>query len=105
MVVSIDSALAFEALGRGGKVAFISLRGEMFCMQDRRFGYPSELPLEGPFWTRSALKNELFDFLSDVYLTDENLYKRNVYAFKEILIPHNYGNTKLIDIIKEILEI
>ena len=105
MVASIDSALAFEALGRGAKVAFISWREEMFCLDDRRFGYPSELPLEGPFWTRSTLKNELFDFLSDVYLTNMDHYQRNAYAYKEILVPHNYGNTKLLDLIYELLMI
>jgi surface carbohydrate biosynthesis protein len=105
LIISIDSALALEALSRGAKVAIISCRSQILNLSDRRFGYPINLPLAGSFWTSTTLKSEISNFLSKVYLMNEQDYFQNVNSQKEILMPYDYGNTVLNKIINETLNL
>jgi surface carbohydrate biosynthesis protein len=94
-----------EALSRGAKVAIISCRSQILNLSDRRFGYPINLPLAGSFWTSTTLKSEISNFLSKVYLMNEQDYFQNVNSQKEILMPYDYGNTVLNKIINETLNL
>ena len=50
-VVSIDSTLGYEAFGRGNKTAIFGCRDDFLNTSDLKFGWPADLPNNGPFWT------------------------------------------------------
>lgn len=59
IVVSIDSTLGYEALARGIKTAFFSLRSEILGLASFSFGWPLQLGGNGPFWTNEPDEKQL----------------------------------------------
>jgi len=66
LVVGTDSALLYEAFGRGKKTAFFSGRGASLRSESytRRFGWPNSYPDNGPFWT-NFISDEEFERVLD----------------------------------------
>ena len=59
-VVFIDSALGYEALARGARVASFDVRKEFVSeLKSFNFGYPAKLPKVGVFWTNSIRKKKI----------------------------------------------
>jgi surface carbohydrate biosynthesis protein len=71
LVVVVDSTIGYELLSRGKKVAFFSVR-KIGSSQDRNqnrdtcFGYPSEYPDSGPFWTNRPDGDEYTRILDEL---------------------------------------
>lgn len=66
IVVGVDSTLAYESLGRGNKTAIFAIRSHMLKIPSYRFGWPADLPNEGPFWTNlpdHTVFNRILDYL------------------------------------------
>lgn len=78
LVVFIDSSLGYEAFARGCKVAALTIRdkcGVIGRVGTRTFGWPLELPVNGPFWTNLDDLQEfqrVVDFVRDCKLPDWN---------------------------------
>ena len=70
-VVSIDSTLAYEMLGRGKRTAFLTMRASAIGIPDLRcpkFGFPEITEESGPFWTNfddEAEFTRVLDFVID----------------------------------------
>ena len=64
-LVATDSTLGYEMLGLGSKVAFISGRLRALGIESREmsFGWPLNLPENGPFWTTATSEEEIAEFL------------------------------------------
>lgn len=75
IVVFVDSALGYEAMGRGKKVAAFTCKGSVFG-KSYNFGWPSKLPDNGPFWTNN-LDEKKFKHIMDYIksLSDKNWNK------------------------------
>lgn len=50
IVVTVDSTLGYEAISRGKKTAFFSIRGEYIGSDSRAFGWPGNFGSRGFFW-------------------------------------------------------
>ena len=50
LVVSVDSTLGYESLGRGNKTLFLTIRGSELGLMGYDFGWPVEYDNDGPFW-------------------------------------------------------
>ncbi len=117
-VVFIDSTLGYEALSRNKKVAAFSFgarspelwnaNGSKNIISTNQwyptpFGYPTNLPDKGPFWTNIFKKKyiiEILDYITNV--SDEewlNILKK--YKIENI-IKFDKGNSKLINLLKEL---
>jgi len=60
-VVSIDSTLAYEMLGRGKRTAFLTMRADTIGIPNLRcpkFGFPEITEESGPFWTNHNDEDE-----------------------------------------------
>jgi surface carbohydrate biosynthesis protein len=71
LVVVVDSTIGYELLSRGRKVAFFSARKintslDKVQNRDTCFGYPSEYPDSGPFWTNQPDTNEYTRILDEL---------------------------------------
>jgi len=81
VVVSIDSTLGYESIGRGKKTAIFSIRGTLLKLSSERdYGWPGDFPDEGPFWTNKPDTDifiRILDYLFDV--SDEQ-WKKDVEA-------------------------
>jgi surface carbohydrate biosynthesis protein len=71
-VVSSSSTLGYEALGRGARSAFFMIDYEMLGDEGTRFGWPADLPHDGPFWSHTLSLSEVVRVLSNVVLSDED---------------------------------
>lgn len=77
-VVSIDSTLAYEMLGRGKRTAFLTMRASAIGIPDLRcpkFGFPEITEESGPFWTNFDNAEEftrVLDFVIDASETQWN---------------------------------
>ena len=74
-VVSIDSTLAYEMLGRGKRTAFLTIRGSAIGIDGVRctnFGFPEVKDDSGPFWTNIDDEDEFVRVLNFV-VTSSNL--------------------------------
>jgi surface carbohydrate biosynthesis protein len=103
IVVFIDSTLGYESIGRGKKTAGFSFRGLALNRIDRKFGWPGDLPDNGPFWTNNQDEEQLqrvMDYLNTV--SDLEWEKtRQRYASK--LMEFDAGNTRFIALLKQLL--
>jgi surface carbohydrate biosynthesis protein len=98
IVVTIDSAIGYESLSIGKRVAFMSGRTQaadpigLAQIRDTNFGYPLDLPAHGNFWTNQASATELtriLDYLQGV--TDEE-WATEIAPYNESLMAYQPGN-------------
>lgn len=103
LVISIDSTLGYESLGRGGKTACFSCRGEFLGGDCRKFGWPAVLPENGPFWTNQASESEyqrVMEFLSKV---SDYEWERVRKEYANELMEYDYGNTRFARLLEQLL--
>jgi surface carbohydrate biosynthesis protein len=104
LVVAVDSTLGLEAIARGNRAAFFSIRSELLNQPDMRFGWPAEYADDGPFWTNvpdPAIFERIMDFL----------FAASDAEWKETLLQHNFerimeydsGNTRFKNLLADIL--
>ena len=103
IVVCIDSTLGHESIGRGKKTAFFSSRGEDLNRVDRKFGWPSELTENGPFWTNERDDEQLqrvMDYLSTV---SESEWEQTRKLYTSQIMGFDSGNTCFISLVQQLL--
>jgi surface carbohydrate biosynthesis protein len=75
-VIALDSTIGYIALSMGLDVAhFGGLRGESFPYNTRRYGWPAELPLDGPFWCGTRNSAHIRDLLCGRLIRQSSLSK------------------------------
>ena len=103
ITIFIDSTLGFEALAKGIKVACFSVRSTSGVPQ-YRFGWPAQLPTNGPFWTNEINEDvfiKILDYVDKLSPKEWNLVSNK---FKPILMEFDPGNSKLTKLLDELLE-
>jgi len=104
VVVFIDSTLGYESIGRGNKTASFSCRGSSLGDdKGSKFGWPLELPDNGLFWTSLVNESEfcrVMDYLISVSDAD---WDETLQYFKNELMNYDFGNTKFVKLLDEIL--
>jgi surface carbohydrate biosynthesis protein len=99
-IAFIDSTLGYEALGRGVRAIAFPIRGEAIQADDRRFGWPANLPLTGPFWTSELNETEVMRLVNFVITVSDEEWRRTYFSIIPQLMEFDQGNTrfkKLID--------
>jgi surface carbohydrate biosynthesis protein len=95
-VTTVDSTLGYEMLGRGVKVAFVANRfaNVNAAAESFRFGYPLNISLEGPFWTRSTDSERIRKLVCDVLDMPQYEWDRCEVKLKTALMAFDPGNVK-----------
>jgi len=103
LVVFIDSTLGYESIGRGNKTASFSCRGSSLNNAATKFGWPTNLPDNGPFWTNDADERQfqrVMDYLNTVS-AEEWEQTRQLYASE--LMEFDAGNTRFVALLAQLL--
>ena len=103
IVVTINSTAGYEAIARNKKTAFFSFRCLNLNREDLKFGWPTDLPNNGTFWTNDqneAPFQQVMDYLNTV--SDEDWEQtRQCYVTK--LMEFDPGNTRFVELLDQIL--
>ena len=107
LVVVVDSTIGYELLSRGKKVAFFSARKigssqDQDQNRDTCFGYPSEYPDSGPFWTNQPETNEYTRILDDLFAYSEADWSLLHKQYTEDLMALRPGSPEFIGALKEL---
>jgi surface carbohydrate biosynthesis protein len=108
IVVTIDSTLGYEAIGRGKKTAVLSCR-VIDCPNSSRklawpFGWPADFPDKGLFWTNDMKAqefNRVMDYLSEINDTDWESVRQQ---YTGALMAFDPANSLLVALLKQIIQ-
>jgi surface carbohydrate biosynthesis protein len=105
LVIVVDSTIGYELLSRGKKVAFFSARKigssqDHDQYRDTCFGFPSEYPDSGPFWTNQPDTNEYTRILDDLFAYSEADWSLLHKQYTEDLMALRPGSPEFIGVLK-----
>jgi len=103
MVVVIDSTVGFEALARGKKTAFFYCRGAIMSDDAFRFGWPSELPDNGPFWTNIADANGFDRIMNYLNMVSDDEWEATLKHYSRELMAFDSGNRRFAALLEQLL--
>lgn len=103
IVVTIDSTLGYEALGRGRKTAGLSCRVLNRPTTSFEFGWPAGLPHNGLFWTGDADEEEFRRVLDYLLEVNDQEWIRIWQQYTSELMVFDRENTRLVALIAEII--
>ena len=103
IIVTAGSTIAYEAFGRGKKTAFLTGRSELLGDEQRKFGWPGNFPETGPFWSNVHSETHLVDIMSYLTNVSDKEWKLMHAKYKKSIMEVNYGNSKLIKLLKQIV--
>lgn len=101
-VVFVDTALGYEALARGKKAAAFTIRGESLGSVTCNFGWPADLPNNGPFWTNHADESEFERLLEYITTVSDEEWEQTRQRYVPELMEYDPGNTRFLKLMREI---
>ena len=103
LVVSIDSTLGYEALARGLKTAFFSCRLTKGHKLRYKFGWPANLPENGPFWTNERDEVQFERVMGYLANTPLKVFQQTLKNYADALMVFDPGNSRLVDLLTHLL--
>lgn len=103
LVISSISTLGFECLARDTKVAFFNVCNFDKSTESKKFGWPYNLPKNGPFWTNELSQKSCDNFLNQVSKIKRNKWNnlKKKYSF---LIKYDENNKIFVKLVNKILK-
>jgi len=101
-VVFVDTALGYEALGRGKKAAAFTLRGQLLGSASCNFGWPADIPLSGPFWTNDTDEHEFKRVMDYITSVSDDEWEQTRRRYVTELMEYDPGNTRFVKLMREI---
>lgn len=93
-IVSLDSTLGIESVGRGGRVGLFSVRGTYLSTTDRSYGWEAGFPPEGHFWTSQLDAAEVQRVMDFVVNASDSEWAQARNAYVAEIIEYDPGNSK-----------
>jgi surface carbohydrate biosynthesis protein len=101
ILVSLDSAIGYEFLSRGNRVVIVGGRFSHHPnktvreMPDVKFGFPAELPTDGPFWISGLSESDLKDRLDSVRSMSGESWTDLIKPYQDLLMRFDPDNQNL----------
>ena len=98
ILVSLDSAIGYEFLSRGNRVVIVGGRFSHHPnktvreMPDIKFGFPAELPTDGPFWISDLSESDLKDRLDSVRSMSDESWTDLIKPYQDLLMRFDPDN-------------
>ena len=98
IVVSLDSTVGYEFLSRGNRVVMVGGRFShhpnktVRNMPDIKFGYPSDLPTNGPFWISDLSESHLTTRLDSVRSMSNESWTNLIKPYQDLLMRFDPDN-------------
>ena len=103
IVVSIDSTMGYEAMARGKRTALCSCRGINIKDKWLNFGWPAELPDNGPFWTNKQDDKEFQRIMDYLCKVSDYEFERTWQEYALEIMDYDPGNTRLVALLDRLL--
>lgn len=99
--VSTSSTLGYESLGRGNRTGIF--QGDSILLGDSslRFGWPAQLPPEGPFWSTTCTKERIVEVLELLHHSDDSEWSTVREEFAHLIPNLDSGNSRFVNLFKE----
>ena len=103
LLITVDSTLGYEMRALGKPVAFLSNRLKHLGITDRdlTFGFPLDIPADGPYWSSATTEPEIVQFL---YRWIKSVATQETQKDSFELMHLDPGNTQLRGMIRAVLE-
>ena len=101
-VVFVESALGYESLARGKKTAAFPIRGEMLHQASWNFGWPADLPDDGPFWTNHADEREFERVMTYITNVSDEEWEQTRQRYVPDLMEYDSGNTRFVNLMRKL---
>ena len=101
ILVSLDSAIGYEFLSRGNRVVIVGGRFSHHPnktvreMPDVKFGFPAELPTDGPFWISGLSETDLKERLDSVRSMSGESWTGLIKPYQNLLMRFDPDNQTL----------
>ena len=103
LAICDQSALGYELLGRGCKVVFINLVAYYHREKSYEFGWPLEMPNQGPFWTNQYDPGYIQNMIDHIWNMSMEEWRDLIVPYQKQLMHYDPGNSILLNHIKGIL--
>lgn len=102
--VSIDSSLGYENVARGNRNAFFSILGHYTGVDEFNFGWPTNYPNQGSFWTNHPDPQIFTQILDHLFTIDDKTWQQELANIHyQQIMTYDAGNIKLKKILTEAL--
>jgi len=101
-IVFCESTLGYEALVRGKKAAAYRLRDKSLGSSYTNFGWPTDLPDKGPFWTNHADEREFKRVMDYITTVSDEEWEQTRQRYVPELMEYDPGNTRFLKLMREI---
>jgi surface carbohydrate biosynthesis protein len=95
IVVFTSSSLGYEALGRGRRIAALFTDIELTHSVGERFGWPLDLPDDGPFWTHRYDEHRFDEILETLCMIDAGTWRTMSSPIADELMRYDDDNSVL----------
>jgi surface carbohydrate biosynthesis protein len=95
IVVFTSSSLGYEALGRGRRIAALFTDIEVTHSVGERFGWPLDLPDDGPFWTHRYDEDRFDEILDTLRTVDAETWRTMSSSIADELMRYDEDNSVL----------
>ena len=105
LIVTADSAIGYEFLARGNRVAFLSARinaaraSSLRNRHDTDFGHPIELEPNGPFWTNIADESEFERVIRNVQSLSDSDWATIIRPYNEQMMAYQPDNHEFVNLL------
>lgn len=100
-IVTVDSTLGYECLGRGQRVGFFSMRNKYIHSSYSRFGWTMNLKKEGPCWTTNNNTNDFYRVINFLVKAKENEWEKLRENVLNDLMFYDPGNKIYLNYLKK----
>lgn len=105
IILSLESTLAYEALSRGNKVIFFSLRTNEIPDNGENFGWPYKIRNNGRFWTTRLDKEIIKDKINYLEKLSDADFKKILNKNVKNLINYDFDNLILKKLIRQFVKV
>lgn len=92
VILTFHSTLGYESLSRGNKTIFINPFNDEKSMASTKFGWPSKLKKNGPFWTTNVTYRGFETIVNRVRDMKNNEFKSLFSKYAKNLMPYDKNN-------------
>ena len=103
IVVFIDSTLGYEAAARGKKTASFSCRGVNPNNGATRFGWPADIPNNGPFWSSDQDEMQFLRVMDYLNTVSAEEWEQTRKCYMSEIMEFDPGNTRFVALLEQLL--
>lgn len=101
VVIGVDSALAYEAFGRGKRTGFFSFRSKSLSDQSYTFGWPGNFDHNGPMWTDTINEIEVQRVMDFLLTATQDEWDKVFRKYQTEIMDFDMNNSRLIKLLAD----